>query len=61
MSDVGLYLAGAAGEPTYERTRKWMRDNNSFRRDILDRLAASGPLTSRDIPDTATVPWSSTG
>jgi hypothetical protein len=38
-----------------------MRDNNSFRRDILDRLAASGPLTSRDIPDTATVPWSSTG
>jgi uncharacterized protein YcaQ len=61
MSDVGLYLAGAADEPTYERTRRWMRDNNSFRRDILDRLAASGPLTSRDIPDTATVPWLSTG
>jgi uncharacterized protein YcaQ len=61
MSDVGLYLAGAADEPTYERTRAWIRDNDSFRRDILDRLAASGPLTSRDIPDTATVPWPSTG
>ena len=61
MSDVGLYLAGAADEPSYERTRAWLRDNDSFRRDILDRLAGSGPLMSRDIPDTCLVPWASTG
>jgi len=61
MGDVGLYLAGAEDWPPWERTRAWLRDNDSFRRDILDRLADSGPLTSRDIPDTSVVPWKSTG
>jgi uncharacterized protein len=61
MSDLGLYLAGAADWPSYERTRAWFRDNDSFRRDILDLLGGSGPLTSRDIPDTCVVPWASTG
>ena len=61
MSDLGLYLAGAADWPSYERTRAWIRDNESFRRDILDLLGSSGPMTSRDIPDTCVVPWASTG
>jgi uncharacterized protein len=61
MSDVGLYLAGAAEFPPWERTRTWLRENDSFRRDILDRLGDTGPLTSRDIPDTSVVPWASTG
>ena len=61
MSDLGLYLAGAAEWPSYERTRAWLRDNDAFRRDILDLLGTSGPLTSRDIPDTCAVPWASTG
>lgn len=61
MSDLGLYLAGAADWPSREGARAWLRDNDSFRRDILDRLAGSGPLTSRDIPDTCVVPWASTG
>jgi uncharacterized protein YcaQ len=61
MSDLGLYLAGAADWPSYERTRAWLRDNDTFRRDILDMLGSSGPLTSRDIPDTCVVPWASTG
>jgi uncharacterized protein YcaQ len=39
----------------------WLRANDACRRDILDRLAASGPLTSRDLPDTCKVPWASTG
>jgi hypothetical protein len=60
MSDVGLHLAGADW-PRYERVRIWLRENDSFRRDILDRLGGSGPLTSRDIPDTCVVPWASTG
>jgi len=61
MSDVGLVLADAAGWPSYGKPRLWLRDNDRFRRDILDRLADSGPLTSRDIPDTSVVPWASTG
>ena len=61
VSDLGLYLAGAADRPSYERTRAWIRDNERFRRDIVDLLGSSGPLTSRDIPDTCVVPWASTG
>ena len=61
MSDLGLHLAGAPDWPNYERTRAWLRDNDSFRRDILDLLGSSGPKTSRDIPDTCVVPWTSTG
>jgi uncharacterized protein len=62
MSDLGLYLAGAADWPSYEKQRAWLRDNDRFRRDILDLLGnSSGPMTSRDIPDTCAVPWASTG
>jgi len=61
MSDAGLYLAGAADQPSYERSRVWLRENDRFRRDVLELLRASGPLTSREIPDTAAVPWASTG
>ena len=61
MSDAVLVLAEAPEWPTYERTRDWLRDNDAFRRDVLELLADSGPLTSRHIPDTAVVPWASTG
>jgi uncharacterized protein YcaQ len=60
-ADLGLYLAGASDWPPWEHTREWLRGNDSFRRDIVDRLAESGPLASRDIPDTSVVPWASTG
>jgi uncharacterized protein len=59
--DLGLVLAGAADWPDYERTRVWLRENDRFRRDILELLGVSGPLTSREIPDTCVVPWASTG
>ena len=61
VSDLGLYLAGAAHWPSREGTRAWIRDNDPFRRDILDLLGRSGPMTSRDIPNTCVVPWASTG
>jgi uncharacterized protein len=61
MRDLGLYLAGGADWPAYDRQRDWLRDNDPFRRDILDRLAGSGPLTTRDIPDTSVVSWPSSG
>ena len=61
MGDLCLYLAGAKDRPSYERTRTWLRDNDAFRRDILQRLADAGPVSSRDIPDTCAVPWASSG
>ena len=61
MSDLGLYLAGAADWPTRQGLRVWLRDNDAFRRDILDLLGSSGPMSSRDIPDRCVVPWASTG
>ena len=53
MGDLGLYLAGAADRPSYERTRAWLRDNDRFRRDILDRLGSSGPLPPATSPTRA--------
>ena len=61
MSDLGLLLAEAAEFPAYERTRNWLRENDRFRCDILELLGSAGPLASREIPDTAEVPWASTG
>ena len=61
MSDLGLYLAGAADWPSYDGQRAWLRDNDRFRRDILELLGSSGPLSSRDIPDTCVVQWASSG
>ncbi len=39
----------------------WVQANDACRRDILRRLSASGPLPSRELPDTCVVPWRSTG
>jgi hypothetical protein len=61
MSDLGLFLAGMATAPSYERSREWLRVNDRFRRDVLDLIGRSGPLLSRDIPDTSAVPWQSSG
>jgi uncharacterized protein YcaQ len=61
MSDLGLYLAGADARPGYGRSAAWLRDNDRFRRDILDLLGRAGPLASRDVPDTSVVPWASSG
>src|SRR3954447_7947051 len=60
MSDVAIHLAGPAAKYGGSADR-WIRDNSSFRRDILKRLRKSGPVTSREIPDTCVVPWKSTG
>ena len=61
MEDVGVHLAGAKDFPDYERSRAWLRDNDSFRSDILKLLRRSGPMTSREIPDTSVVQWASSG
>jgi len=41
--------------------RDWVQANDACRLDILDRLGSSGPLTSRELPDTCKVPWKSSG
>ena len=61
MRDLGLFLADARDWPPHGKHREWLRGNEPFRRDLLDRLATSGPLVSREIPDTSVVPWPSTG
>jgi uncharacterized protein len=68
--DLALYRADMAAWDGAKRgellgwrasQRDWVRANDACRRDILDRLAAAGPLPSRDLPDTCAVPWRSTG
>jgi uncharacterized protein len=61
MNDLGLYLARADGRRATGRVDAWLRDNDRCRRDVLRLLKRSGPLTSRDLPDTCVVPWASTG
>ena len=62
MADLGLYLAEmAAWSVGYTRRLEWLTANDEFRRRVLDLLGESGPLASRDIPDTAAVSWESTG
>jgi uncharacterized protein len=67
--DVALYRADMAGYYSghhlgdgWRKSRvDWVLANDACRQDILERLRSSGPLSSRDLPDTCTVPWSSTG
>ena len=61
MTDLGLYLAEMSTFPSYDKQRDWLKANDRFRRDILALLASSGPVLSRDVPDTSRVPWPSTG
>ncbi len=61
MSDLGLFMAEMAAWPIWTRHREWFAANTAFRRRVLDQLDASGPLLSRDIPDTSEVPWASSG
>lgn len=63
--DLALYRAEMAewrdGACGYPSIIAWVKANDACRRDILDRLAASGPLPSRELPDTCQVPLKSTG
>jgi len=61
VGDLPLLLAGARDRPSSEKGREWLRANETFRRDVVERLRAAGPLLSREIADTSAVPWPSTG
>jgi uncharacterized protein YcaQ len=66
--DLSLYRAEMAQWPGrgelrdwQEYQRDWVKANDHCRREILDRLTSSGPLTTQDFPDTCDVPWQSSG
>ena len=66
--DIAAYRAEMAAWPGAGElrdwqvfNREWVAANDKCRRDILARLAAHGPLPSREIPDTCVKPWQSTG
>jgi hypothetical protein len=67
--DLALYRADMAAWPGEEdrllgwqkAQRDWVEANDACRRDILKRLEADGPRTSRELPDTCAVAWRSTG
>jgi uncharacterized protein YcaQ len=60
MADLGLFLTDLAASGSSRRT-EWLAANDAFRRRVLDLLRASGPLASRDIPDTSAVAGQSSG
>jgi len=66
--DIALYRAemaawpGTGEVPGYRQAQDdWVRVNDRFRRDILERLERDGPLPSRELPDSCLVPWTSSG
>ena len=66
--DLALYRAEMAEWPGVGEVAPWLRGqadwvaaNDGFRRDLLDEMLREGPLTSRELPDTCTVPWRSSG
>jgi len=60
MSHLGLYLAEMRAWGS-DRAGGWFDQNAAFARRILNQIDEEGPLTSRDIPDDASVPWPSSG
>ena len=71
-ADLPLYLEAMAAWPYAKDDKRyspppgpvaqqWLEQNDSFRQDVLRRLRESGPLMSRDVPDTSVVPWQSSG
>jgi uncharacterized protein YcaQ len=66
--DLALFRADMASWPGTGKVvgwrrqqAEWVKANDGCRRDILAQLAAEGPQTSRELPDTCAVPWRSSG
>ncbi|MFN2589691.1 MAG: DNA glycosylase AlkZ-like family protein, partial [Actinomycetota bacterium] len=54
-----LYSRGDRGWG--QEVREWMRANAAFKRYVVAKLRAEGPLRSRDFEDRSVVPWHSDG
>ena len=55
MSVLPLMLPAMREWPTRESSRQWLEANARFKKDVLARLRAEGPLLASEIPDTAQV------
>ncbi|KRC46309.1 MULTISPECIES: DNA glycosylase AlkZ-like family protein [unclassified Nocardioides] len=60
VDDIGLVLATMRHE-LHPRVLEWVEANARFRTDVLAQLAAEGPRTAAEVPDTCQVPWESSG
>ncbi|GAA3808506.1 DNA glycosylase AlkZ-like family protein [Nocardioides panacisoli] len=60
MDDIGLVLA-TARDRMHATGYEWLEANARFRADVVGLLAAEGPLVAAEVPDTAQVPWQSSG
>ena len=66
--DLALYRAdmaewpGTGDVPAWRlQQAEWAAANDGLRRDILARIDETGPITAREVPDTAVEPWQSSG
>jgi uncharacterized protein YcaQ len=60
-ADMSAFATGAVERGWQKAIAEWVHANDACRRDILVRLDASGPLPSRQLPDSCATPWRSTG
>ncbi|HWJ11142.1 MAG TPA: crosslink repair DNA glycosylase YcaQ family protein [Nocardioides sp.] len=60
VDDIGLVLATVTAD-LHPRVLAWLAANDGFRADVLALLAAEGPRTAAEVPDTCQVPWASSG
>jgi uncharacterized protein YcaQ len=61
MTDLALLIPEMRRRPQSAQAREWLAANAVFRREVLARLRAEGPLRASDIPDAAQVSWRSSG
>ncbi|WP_347976017.1 crosslink repair DNA glycosylase YcaQ family protein [Microbacterium sp. ProA8] len=61
MTDLPLLLPEMRRRPQSAQAREWLAANEVFRREVMARLRAEGPLRASDIPDAAQVSWRSSG
>lgn len=61
IADLPLYRALMRRPLRYTKPTDWVAANAGFRSEILALLRERGPLLTGEIPDTAQVPWGSTG
>ena len=61
MTDLALFIPEMRRRPESAQAREWLAANDVFRREVLARLRADGPLRAAEIPDTAQVSWRSSG
>jgi uncharacterized protein len=67
MDDIPLFRAEMAAHSApdsqfgHPSAQHWVDANDKFRRDVLEILDVDGPVLQSAIPDTAQVPWGSSG